>query len=77
VAEYGEKILSSPTTEGFNLLAWYGPYVAIVGSALMILVVIRRWRGPAAVAGTPAAAKPPISDDARRRLDDELDDVRP
>ena len=77
VAEYGEKILSSPTTEGFNLLAWYGPYVAIVGSALMILVVIRRSRGPAGVAGTPAAAKPPISDDARRRLDDELDDMRP
>ncbi|HXR36385.1 MAG TPA: cytochrome c-type biogenesis protein CcmH, partial [Candidatus Binataceae bacterium] len=26
---YGEKVLSAPTAEGFNLLAWVIPYVAV------------------------------------------------
>ena len=27
--KYGEKILSSPTTSGFNIAAWTGPFVVI------------------------------------------------
>jgi cytochrome c-type biogenesis protein CcmH len=27
--KYGEKILSAPTTQGFNLLAWIMPFAAI------------------------------------------------
>ncbi len=34
---YGEKILSSPTTTGFNLLAWTGPYIAILIAGVLIL----------------------------------------
>lgn len=29
VAQYGERILAKPTKEGFNLLAWVLPFVAI------------------------------------------------
>jgi len=42
VAEYGEKVLSAPTREGFNLLAWWGPYAALVGGAFGLWFAIRR-----------------------------------
>ena len=47
VAEYGEKVLSSPTHEGFNLLAWWGPYIALFLGATALATAIRRFRGKA------------------------------
>jgi cytochrome c-type biogenesis protein CcmH len=41
--KYGEKILSSPTTRGFNLLAWTLPFVAVALGGLLIVFVVRRW----------------------------------
>ncbi len=32
---YGEKILSAPTTEGFNLLAWVMPFCAFLSAAVL------------------------------------------
>ncbi len=70
--KYGEKILSSPTTTGFNLVAWVTPFAVVLGAAVLIIVASRRWRRPIAPAvpvGTPSAG-----DDARRsRLNAELD----
>ena len=43
VDEYGEKVLSAPTTEGFNLVAWVFPYVVLLVAGGIITVVIRRW----------------------------------
>ena len=35
--QYGEKVLSAPTTEGFNILAWTMPFIALaVGGGLMV-----------------------------------------
>jgi cytochrome c-type biogenesis protein CcmH len=44
--KYGEKILSAPTTQGFNLLAWIIPYVAVGAGMLLILIAVARWRKP-------------------------------
>jgi cytochrome c-type biogenesis protein CcmH/NrfF len=78
VAEYGEKILSSPTHSGFNLVAWYGPYVAVVLGALAIVFVIRRWStdggGRGGGAG-PTSGGPTLSEADRRRLQRELEDL--
>ncbi len=52
--KYGEKILSAPTTEGFNILAWVMPFAALFGGAVLILVAVGRGR-PA----TPAPQSPP------------------
>jgi cytochrome c-type biogenesis protein CcmH len=42
--KYGEKILSSPTTTGFNLTAWITPFLALgIGSAVVMLTLVR-WR---------------------------------
>lgn len=65
IARHGEKILSAPTTEGFNLVAWVTPFVAFFVAAIMIVVLVRRWGRPRAAAagvrrGGPAAGGPPL-----------------
>ena len=42
--KYGEKVLSAPTTEGFNLLAWVVPYIAVGTGMVLILIAVVRWR---------------------------------
>lgn len=69
--KYGEKILSSPTTSGFNIAAWTVPFVAIALGGLFIGVVLVRWRrftdGPDAAAGV---APPSTTDpDLKAKLD--------
>lgn len=43
-AKYGEKILSAPTSEGFNLLAWVMPFGAVFVGCFIIVIAISRWR---------------------------------
>ena len=45
-SKYGEKILSAPTTQGFNLLAWIMPFADAAGGALVAFTV-GRWRSKA------------------------------
>ncbi|HVA84394.1 MAG TPA: cytochrome c-type biogenesis protein CcmH [Candidatus Binataceae bacterium] len=52
--QYGEKILSAPTTQGFNLLAWTMPFVALVVGGGLIVLMMERWRG-----GSPSAPQSP------------------
>ena len=79
--KYGEKVLSAPTAEGFNLLAWTMPFVALVlGGGLMVLVV-GRWRSnspsPSAPSGSKPAGEPSSFDsELRRRLENELKERR-
>ncbi len=65
--KYGEKILSAPTTRGFNLLAWTLPFVAVAIGGLLILLIVRRWvrqrearaaANPQRTPETPAATSP-------------------
>jgi len=43
VARYGEKVLSAPTTSGFNLAAWLTPFLAILLGGVLIGLVSLRW----------------------------------
>jgi len=52
--KYGEKILSAPTTEGFNMLAWTTPFIAVFAGAVLILVAVGRRRP-----SVPAPDNPP------------------
>jgi cytochrome c-type biogenesis protein CcmH len=72
--KYGEKILSAPTTEGFNLLAWVMPFFAVAVGGGLIVMVLGRWR-----TSTPAPAPleqrvPAIDPKLRERLDAEVKD---
>ena len=54
--QYGEKILSAPTTQGFNLLAWTMPFVALLAGGGLMVLMMGRWRG-----GAPAPSQAPQS----------------
>lgn len=43
--KYGEKILSAPTTSGFNLIAWITPFVLVGLGTLIVGAVLLRWSG--------------------------------
>ena len=44
VTKYGERILIKPTTEGFNLLAWIGPFIMIAIGFVVVGVWLYRFR---------------------------------
>src|SRR5512146_3267869 len=61
--QYGEKILSAPTTQGFNLLAWTMPFVALVVGGGLVVLMMGRWRGgPPAGPQSPTDSSPGGSD---------------
>jgi len=80
-SKYGEKILSAPTTEGFNLLAWIMPFAAILAGGVLMVFTVGRWRS-SSIAPIPADA--PVSGvdsnggdfdpELRRRLEHDLRD---
>ncbi len=69
-AKYGEKILSSPVAEGFNLTAWILPFVVVAVGAAVVIGKVRRWTA-APPAADPASAGA-LSAVDRERLDREL-----
>jgi cytochrome c-type biogenesis protein CcmH len=82
--EYGEKVLSAPVREGFNLLAWYGPYIALFGAGIIVILVIRRWTPEriaeaedASSGSTGKASDSELSGTDRDRLQNELEDYDP
>jgi cytochrome c-type biogenesis protein CcmH len=77
VQEFGPKVLASPPTSGFNLVAWFIPGIAFGAGLALVIVVIRHWRKrmeltPAA-AGGPAVS-PEFMERARRQADRETED---
>ena len=51
VREYGQRILLKPPSEGFNLLGWLMPFIAIAAGLAFMWWVVQRFRRPLAVAG--------------------------
>lgn len=75
-AQYGEKILSAPTTQGFNLLAWtMPPFVLLLGFGV-ILLTIARWRrsglGPEPAQAGSSGRLDAHDPELRRRFEREL-----
>ena len=68
---YGEQVLMAPKAEGFNLLGWTLPFLALAGAVVGVAVLIRRWgsRQAPADAGGVAAAPIDASPDELRRLE--------
>lgn len=74
--KYGEKVLSAPTTQGFNLLAWMMPYVAVGAGMVLIVIAATRWRKTGEVSAGPARAAGPetanFDASLRQRLERDL-----
>ena len=86
VQEYGEKVLSSPPSTGFNSIAWYIPGVAFALGLGIVVTLIRLWRQRDVARVATASAAPPIAatsatemrniklDRARRQADQETEE---
>jgi cytochrome c-type biogenesis protein CcmH len=73
--KYGEKVLSAPTLQGFNLVAWVAPGVFIVVGGLLVALVTRRWARETGALAAPAPPAPGGPDDEyRERLRREIDE---
>ncbi len=71
VAEYGDRILAEPPARGFNRLFYVGPWLFLVASIGLVVVVIRRLRTPAPAAAAPGPSARPTEDESER-IDEEL-----
>lgn len=77
VAQYGERVLALPQSDGFNLAVYLVPLLAVAAGLLLLAVSLPRWRqrartrasGSAGPSPTPAPA--PTADELRR-LEEEL-----
>src|SRR5690242_3038161 len=73
VGTYGERVVMAPPANGFNLLGWVAPFIALGGGAVLVVAALRRWQRPAprlAVAQPTRGARPDgATDDELARLD--------
>jgi cytochrome c-type biogenesis protein CcmH len=53
--KYGEKILSAPTTTGFNLVAWVTPFGLVGLGGAFLGITLWRWSGRRRPVPEPAA----------------------
>ncbi len=75
--KYGEKILSAPTREGFNLLAWIMPFAAVFAGCFIIVGAISRWRANPVVEAEDTGDGPALHDpELRSRLEQEIREQR-
>ncbi len=74
--QYGEKVLSAPTTEGFNLLAWTMPFIALALGGGAMMLAVGRWHSPAPSESEPGAQPSSFDPELRRRLEKELEERR-
>jgi len=68
LSRYGDYILMQPRKRGWNWLLWTGPFVLLLIGGLFLYRTLQRWSAPTA----PAPAAPPLTDDARARIEREL-----
>jgi cytochrome c-type biogenesis protein CcmH/NrfF len=67
VARYGAQIRSAPTRQGFDLLAWWMPFVAVFAAGALLVALIRRWARQPAPAAASASGEGPASPGAAAR----------
>lgn len=57
-ARFGTKSLATPTNEGFGALIWVFPLALIIGAAVGVGFMLRRWSARGALAAASAAGAP-------------------
>lgn len=70
VTQYGEKILSSPPKQGFNLAAWVTPFAAVLGGGVFIYFLLRAWLWKTVMPEEVPTLVYPISDEERQKYRD-------
>lgn len=74
--KYGDKILSAPPAHGFDLLAWTMPFIGLAAGAVLIVLLLERWRRatPSLPGGSDSVAEPLsiVSSKLREKLEKEI-----
>jgi len=75
VQRYGERVLAEPSKEGFNLTAYFTPFMALLFGGWLLVVLIKRWKRNSGVEiGDQPGGQELASDDPyRQKLREELD----
>lgn len=73
VGQYGKRILAEPPAEGFDLALYVLPPLLLLGSAAVVIWLVRRFSGRAGAVAEPAPAA--VSGDYDQKLDDALRDL--
>jgi cytochrome c-type biogenesis protein CcmH len=66
VERFGDQIRIAPTATGFNLVAWLGPFAALLLASGLLFVMLSRWsrrREPGAAAEIPVTPEAPRQND--------------
>jgi cytochrome c-type biogenesis protein CcmH len=71
VEQFGTEVLAEPPGGGFGLLAWLLPLGALIGGALVVALLIRRWSRRRPPPG-PEPADERLDPRLERLVDDEL-----
>ena len=66
---YGDQALMAPPREGFNVVGYVLPGIAIGVGAIVLAVVIRRWKHENVAAATPSVPNIGATPDELRKLD--------
>ena len=66
---YGEKVLMAPVKSGFNLLGYGLPFVALGTGAVVVAVLLKRWKERALVPQYVAPTTVTATDEEIARLD--------
>ena len=72
---YGDRVLQSPPREGFTGLVWVLPFVGLIAGVAILVVVLRRMAFQPAAAKVEATQSPAGTDEYRRRLERELEEM--
>ena len=77
VSQNGEEVLAMPKKEGFNLLGYLMPFIALFAAVGIIIVVIRGWasKGIKDEEDTLPLTKNDFGTDIDRQVEKELEDL--
>jgi len=75
VAQFGTQVLAAPPAEGFNLLGWILPFVALGLGAGVVVAAYRRLRGVDAQTALGSQAERTLDPQLQERIQRELADL--
>ncbi len=76
MAQYGEKVLSAPTTTGFNLAAWITPFLALILGGVVVSLITLRWSRQRVAQASQPPVVTEVADEYRERLRKELEQFK-
>lgn len=76
MTQFGEKVLSAPTTTGFNLAAWITPFLALLLGGVVVGLISLRWSRQRARKESQPPVVTEVADEYRERLKKELEQFK-